>query len=303
MSERTGGNEAEESSISSVDLSAAQADDALLDAISGSHPMIADELGEAELNALLLSWRRDVDSEAMPQLIDTDTAVTTIREATLARKRRDRDNRRRVLVPVAAAAAVLAIAFAGTGLVARDAQPGDALWSLTKVLYADKARSVEAATEVRADFRLVRAAIQSGQLDTARDMLDKAGDKLRSVEDEENRDGLEAQHRELEDKLDPTPEPSDPITPPDSTSSTTTPPSSTTSPSESPSSSTSPPTSSSDPEPSSTPPSSSSSSGEPSSDGLPGISGKSSSEVNSSEGDAGTAGTDSGTDSGATSGG
>lgn len=282
MSERTGSDESYDGSFKSVDLSAAHADDALLDAISGSDPMIADELGEAELNALLVSWRRDVDSEPLPELVDADTAISTIRAATLARRHSARERRRRMLVPVAAAAAVLAIAFTGTGLVARDAQPGDALWGLTKVLYADKARSVEAATELRADFRLVRNAIQNGDLGTARNMLDKAESKLKSVDAEENRDGLEAEHQNLEEQLDGQDDPADTPNPaPDSSSSTTTTPdepssspSESTSPSES---STPPPSSSTDPDPSSPPSSSSSSDGTP--DGIPGISGKTSSDT------------------------
>lgn len=265
MSERMNGDDAYGGSFASVDLSAAHADDALLDAISGSDPMIADELGQAELNALLVSWRRDVDSEPMPQLVDADTAISTIKAATLARRRGDRERRRRMLVPVAAAAAVLAITFSGSGLAARDAQPGDVLWGLTKVLYADKARSVEAATEVRADLRLVRHALENGELSTARVMLQDAETKLKSVDAEENREALEAEAKALEDQLegrdDPTTEAPAPSS--ESSSSTTTEqpsssPSESTEPSES---STPPPSSTSEPPPSSPPPSSSSSEG------------------------------------------
>jgi len=124
-----------------ADLSAVQADDALLDALGGSDPGIADGLGEQELNELLLAWRRDIDSEPLAELVDLDTAVTTVKTAALAQRHGQRARRHRFLVPVAAAAAVLAIAFTGTGLAARDAQPGDTLWGLTKVLYADHARS------------------------------------------------------------------------------------------------------------------------------------------------------------------
>ncbi|MFJ8910480.1 anti-sigma-D factor RsdA [Amycolatopsis sp. NPDC102389] len=181
-----------------ADLSAVQADDALLDALGGSDPKMADDLGDQELNALLLAWRRDIDSEPLADLVDVDTAVVTVKTAALARKH---GGRRRLLVPVAAAAAVLAIAFAGTGLAAKDAQPGDTLWGLTKVLYADHARSVEAAAAAKLDLEKANLALAGGRLDDARKALDEAQAALSQVTDEENRDQLLEQHRQLSAQL------------------------------------------------------------------------------------------------------
>ncbi|WP_199748614.1 anti-sigma-D factor RsdA [Amycolatopsis sp. WAC 01376] len=181
-----------------ADLSAVQADDALLDALGGPDPKMADDLGDQELNALLLAWRRDIDSEPLAELVDVDTAVVTVKTAALARKH---GGRRRLLVPVAAAAAVLAIAFAGTGLAAKDAQPGDTLWGLTKVLYADHARSVEAAAAAKLDLEKANLALAGGRLDDARKALDEAQAALSQVTDEENRDQLLEQHRQLSAQL------------------------------------------------------------------------------------------------------
>lgn len=262
MSGSSGRDDADDRELSGIDLSAVQADDALLDALGGADPKVADELGEAELNALLLTWSREVDGEPMPELVDVDTAVATIRTAAVARKHRQRGNKRRLLVPVAAAAAVLGIAFGGASVAARDAQPGDTLWGLTKVLYADKADSVQASYDVRAEFKAAQDALEDGELDEARDALEKAEDRLRKVDAEENRDGLKQQHEQLMDQLeedppeqseqppptseDPTsssssapppsskpevvvPEPSEPTTPPESTTSEPPPPSTTSS--------------------------------------------------------------------------
>lgn len=273
MSERVDRDEADDRELSMTDLSIAQADDALLDALSGSDPKIADELGEAELNALLLSWRREVDSEPMPELVDTSTAVTTIRTAILTRKRGSHERKHRMLVPVAAAAAVLAITFSGTGVAARDAQPGDTLWGLTKVLYADKARSVEAATEVRADFELARVAIAQGHLEEARVALEKARVALDAVAAEDNRDELVAEHEALMTQVDegeqPPPEPTTTPAPAESTSPSssaepepTVPTTEPVQPQPEPSTPSTPPTSSTEPEPT-TEPSSTSSAGEP----------------------------------------
>ncbi|MFD8497921.1 anti-sigma-D factor RsdA [Amycolatopsis sp. NPDC059657] len=184
-----------------ADLSAVQADDALLDALGGSDPKVADGLGDQELNALLLAWRRDIDSEPLADLVDTDTAITTVKTAALAKKYGQRGARRRTLVPVAAAAAVLAILFTGTGLAAKDARPGDTLWGLTKVLYADHARSIEAAAAARLDLERANLALAGGRLDDARKALDDAKAALRQVSPDDNLDQLMDQHRQLSAQL------------------------------------------------------------------------------------------------------
>ncbi|WP_236796734.1 anti-sigma-D factor RsdA [Amycolatopsis sp. GM8] len=241
-----------------ADLSAVHADDALLDALGGSDPKVADSLGDQELNALLLAWRRDIDSEPLAELVDTDTAVVTVKTAALAQKHGQRARKRRILVPVAVAAAVLAIAFSGTSIAARDAQPGDALWGLTKVLYSDHARSVEAASAARTDLQQASIALSQGRIAEAQQALAEAAAKLSQVATEDNLAQLMREHQQLTAMLQ---NPSAPETPrpPTSQSSTsqamssttTTPPPSTTT--------TTPPpaTSSSQPPPSSESPSSS----------------------------------------------
>jgi hypothetical protein len=210
------------------DLSAVQADDALLDALGGSDPKAADEFGDQELNELLLAWRRDIDSQPMPELVDLDTAVTTVQTAALAKRKGSVARRRRLLVPVAAAAAVLVIAFTGSGIAAREAEPGDALWGLSKVLYADHARSVEAAAAARLDLQDAQLALTQGRLDEARDALAQAEVALGQVSHEDNLDQLKAEHKALEQQLTPSQE--KPAPPPvekqpqPGTSATTTPP-------------------------------------------------------------------------------
>ena len=180
-----------------ADLSAMHADDALLDALGGSDPQVADDLGDQELNALLLAWRRDIDSEPLAELVDTDTAVTTVKAAAMAQRHKRRPRRLRILVPVAAAAAVLAIAFTGTSIAARDAQPGDTLWGLTKVLYADHARSVEAASAARTDLQQASIALSQGRVAEAQQALAEAAAKLTQVSAEDNLDQLMLEHKQL----------------------------------------------------------------------------------------------------------
>ncbi|WP_188316417.1 anti-sigma-D factor RsdA [Solihabitans fulvus] len=178
------------------DLSAIQADDALLDTLGGADPDITGSLADQQLNALLLSWRREVDSTPFADLVDVDTAVATIEAAS-----KPLSPRHRLLVPLATAAAVLVIAFTGMSLVARDAQPGDALWSLTRVLYADHARSVEAAAAVRTDLDSAKMALREGRLDDAKTALNKASASLPAVASDEGKADLAHRHEELVQQL------------------------------------------------------------------------------------------------------
>ncbi len=215
-----GAGEDDDALVPPTELSAIQADDALLDALGGADPRGGDDLDDAELHALLLSWRRDVDGEPMPELVDTPEAVTTVRTAEQARRYAGR-GRRRMLVPVAAAAAVLAIGFTGTALAARDAQPGDTLWGLSKVLYSDHAASVEAAASVRTDLAEAHLAIAQQRYDDARSALGQAEQALSDVVTKEEVSRLRARHEELRAQLDePAPQPPPAASSSDGTSST-----------------------------------------------------------------------------------
>lgn len=59
----------------SSDLAAVVADDALLDALSGTGP--APRGGDAVTRALA-AWRRNVDSEPISLLVDVDTALALV---------------------------------------------------------------------------------------------------------------------------------------------------------------------------------------------------------------------------------
>lgn len=181
-----------------IDLALVHADDEYLDLLGGarlSDDLADGDLGEfadEQLTQLLMSWREEVDAEPMPELVDPKLATVTVATARMRKK-----SRPRLLVPVAAAAAVLAIVFAGVGLAARGAQPGDTLWALTKVLYAEHARSVEAAQAVRADLKEAENALTEGDVAMAKSKLEDAHAALPTVSGEDGKDELEAQHAEL----------------------------------------------------------------------------------------------------------
>ena len=177
-----------------LDLAALRSDDALLTALGNASSSGA--ATEPELNALLLSWRRDIDEEPIPELVDTETAMHTIFAAAHRNRRKPR-----FLVPLASAAAVLVIVFSGVGLAARDAQPGDTLWGLTQVLYADHARSVLAADTVRTELSHASAALHEGHYSAARTALDQAQQALPSVDNEDGQADLQAQQQNLLNQL------------------------------------------------------------------------------------------------------
>ena len=64
-----------------------------------------------------------------------------------AAARRTRSTRARHLVPVAAAAAFLVLVGGGVTIGSATAEPDSALWPVSKVLFSERAESVEAATK------------------------------------------------------------------------------------------------------------------------------------------------------------
>lgn len=249
-----------------IDLSALQADDALLDALGGTNPDIAVSAHDARpsLEALLVAWRQDIDAAPIGDLVDAETATAAI----AAGNRPHRRLKRRHLVPVATAAAVLMITFTGVGVAARDAQPGDMLWGVAQVLYTDHTRSIQAASSARENLNTAESAIEHGNRNAAEAALRSAQEQMRGVKDEYGEyglSGLRAAHASLTARMDQGNDPQPPEHPP--------PPTPTMSPSPSqpphqpypPTDSTAPPTSSDPTESSTTPSETSGSSENPSS--------------------------------------
>lgn len=177
-----------------VDLAAVQADDALLDMLGGAGSMPGGS--DADLSRVLVAWRREVDAEPVGELVDTDTAMAVISAA-----RRPAPRRHPMLVLVAAAAAVLVLAFSGVGLVAKSAEPGDRLWSLTKVLYADYARSAEAVKNVQDDLDDAQQALNQGNSEQAKKSLEQAEHELPVIQDPGDHTDLANKHDQLKEKL------------------------------------------------------------------------------------------------------
>lgn len=82
---------------------------------------------------------------------------------------------------LAAAAALVAMAGSGLVLGAWDAKPGTALWPVTRVVFAEKARSVQAAVDVVSNLTRARNAFAAHHVTEARSAYQDALDQLGAV--------------------------------------------------------------------------------------------------------------------------
>lgn len=102
---------------------------------------------------------------------------------------------------LATVVAVLVTVFSGAGLGAKAAEPGDQLWPLTKILYPEYVRSVEAAVEVHTRLAEATTALREGRPAQAEGALRLADDELPAVNYEENRTEISKRRAELMDDL------------------------------------------------------------------------------------------------------
>ncbi len=171
-----------------VDLVAVQADDELISALAaglavssaGARASHTDD----QVVAMLSAWRADVAAEPVPDLVDLDTAVAAVREGIKA-ARPVRSARTRHLVPVAAAAAILVLVGGGVSLGSADAQPDSALWPVSKMLFSERAASVEAAVRASDKIDNAKQSLTDGQPDAAVNDLQAAQQDLKAVRPQE----------------------------------------------------------------------------------------------------------------------
>lgn len=159
---------AEQDEQGPVDLEQVRADEELLRALAAAEPVADPDA----VTTLLAAWRADVHARPLPT--DDDALVTAALAARPAR-------RGRFLVPVTAAAAAAVVALAGAGVATREARPGDALWGVSQVVFAEQARSVEAAGTVETDLGVAERALAEGRLADADAALARAGAQLPAV--------------------------------------------------------------------------------------------------------------------------
>ncbi|MGE3287560.1 MAG: anti-sigma-D factor RsdA [Pseudonocardia sp.] len=182
-----------------LDLVAVQADDELINALSAgfavSAPGVHGYDADDHVAAMLAAWKADVDSEPIPQ-IDLDTAVDAVLAGSRPAARRP-STRIRHLVPVASAAALVVVAITGVSIAAHDTRPGDALFPISKVLYAEEARSYEALDVVHHSRERAREALAHGDKESAEVALAEGQEAAESVLAEHGRGEVEQKLHKL----------------------------------------------------------------------------------------------------------
>lgn len=192
-----------------IDLVAVQADDELINALSAgmsvSSPGVGGYDADDHVAAILAAWKAEVDATPIPELVDVELAAATIASAT-----RPKLGRMRHLAPVAAAAAVIVLAMGGVSVGSYAAKPGDALWEVSKVLYSERAKSVEAAVRVEGLIDNAKRALLSGEPVRASEELQKAATDIAAVRSEDGKETLAEVQTFLAAKADET-QPGQPV--------------------------------------------------------------------------------------------
>ncbi|MBV9920491.1 MAG: hypothetical protein JOY78_06510, partial [Pseudonocardia sp.] len=117
------------------------------------------------------------------------TAVAAVK-AGMPPARRTRSARARHLVPVAAAAAFLVLFGGGVTIGSATAEPNSALWPVSKVLFSERAESVEAAVRVSDKIDNAKQALMEGKPEQASADLAQAQQDLPKVRPQEGKDEL-----------------------------------------------------------------------------------------------------------------
>jgi Anti-sigma-D factor RsdA to sigma factor binding region len=176
-----------------VDLAAVRADDALLDAIAGG--AISGGLGgsgdvfgrpgqdDDDLAAILAAWKADIEADPMPELVSLEEASEAVEAGHAARDRRAGRARRRM--PFAVAAAAIAVALSGLTVAVHSAQPGDAMFGLTKVFFSEHADSAQRASAARTTIDQANTAIRAGDPATAQSLLQSAAGQIQAAPPED----------------------------------------------------------------------------------------------------------------------
>ena len=193
-----------------VDLAAVRADDALLDAIAGG--AISGGIGgsgdvfgrpgqdDDDLAAILAAWKADIEADPMPELVSLEEASEAVEAGHAARDRRASRARRRM--PFAVAAAAIAVALSGLTVAVHSAQPGDAMFGLTKVFFSEHADSAQRAEAARTTIDQANTAIRNGDPARAKSLLQNAAGQIQAAQPEDQ-PALQQQREDALKSLEP----------------------------------------------------------------------------------------------------
>lgn len=163
-----------------IDLTAVHLDDRFLDALADDKPVPTRDDTEYHLAELLAGWRHDVIAEPLPELPTVDEVESAI--AATERARRGRGVIRHLRV-ASGAAAIVVIAGAGLTVLAEGSSPGDPLWGVKRVVFAEAASQTQASMDVQSYLEQAEAAAASGDTTQAAELIAKAQKNMGPVAD------------------------------------------------------------------------------------------------------------------------
>jgi hypothetical protein len=194
------------------DLRAVLSDDELLDALGPDgldDPTIRERFADShphDLVELLLSVRESAGAGAPREpdgarLAPTGCDGPGSRLSRWVRGSATGPRRRSRRISLTLGAAVLVAALFAASIGAGAAEPGDALWPVTNILYPERAESVRAAAQVSRRLDAAATAMEAGDDRGARIELQAAESQLGRVRAEDGGSELQARHGDLDHAL------------------------------------------------------------------------------------------------------
>ncbi len=170
-----------------VDMIAVRRDDELLDAVASGGTVATETQAEYEIASLLADWRDEIVTMPVPQHPTLEQVLATAQR---------RPPVRRFQVIAGAAAAFVAVVVGGTVFVQRSS-PGDPLWSVKEVMFAQQASQTLVTSEAKVQLGQASAALDSGNQAGVATALAKVRAKVDTVRDPKVKADLEQQVRKL----------------------------------------------------------------------------------------------------------
>lgn len=187
-----------------VDIAAVRRDDEFIEAIRGDGPVATDNADDYQLALLLANWRAEITEPALPAgpdldevaaAVDEEIAAAGLRRTALARKRPG------LLRPVAGAAAAIALVMGGLVVFSYDSAPGDPLWSVKSVVFAEQANSTVAQIDTTSKLEQAENMIANGDVTGARALIDGAAQTSGAITDQAQRSDVELWLQRLREQV------------------------------------------------------------------------------------------------------
>ncbi|WP_132993978.1 anti-sigma-D factor RsdA [Gordonia zhaorongruii] len=193
-----------------IDVGAVNRDDAFIEDLAAGRAAEVTGVDDYEVASLITAWRSDALSAPIP----AEPTLAQVDDAMAVRNARGSLSRR--LRIVSGAAAILAVFGAGLMVMSEGAEPGDALWSVKQVVFADEAQQTQARVNVEGNLKAAEEAFAAGDQVMGRTYVERARADLGPVKKGDVHERLEDRIKNLIDehvdaikeKIDPRSEPS-----------------------------------------------------------------------------------------------